>query len=305
MRPDERGAVDRSERGKLALTGAQAKTFLHGQVRTTSRPSSPGTGCYAALLTQKGKMLGDLRVLDRGDELLRSTPSARAAGALRRAPPRVRSASTPSCTSARSQRGLLSLIGPRRRASPAPRTLPAAEEHANVAASSAGSPCVLVATDVGVDLSAPRGRRGAARRAARARRGRDLRGGRRASCASSAAARATASTSTTRSIPQEAGLNERAVSFTKGCYVGQETVARLHWQGQAEPPPARAAAAARRSRRRRAAAGEREVGRVGSVVVPALGPIALAIVRREAEPGRPGRRSATARRRGRRAAVPR
>ena len=29
-------------------------------------------------------------------------------------------------------------------------------------------------------------------------------------------------------IPQEAGLNERAVSFTKGCYVGQETVARLH-----------------------------------------------------------------------------
>ena len=29
-------------------------------------------------------------------------------------------------------------------------------------------------------------------------------------------------------IPQEAGLNDRAVSFTKGCYVGQETVARLH-----------------------------------------------------------------------------
>src|SRR5205823_10131515 len=33
-------------------------------------------------------------------------------------------------------------------------------------------------------------------------------------------------------IPQEAGLNERAVSFTKGCYVGQETVARLHWRGK-------------------------------------------------------------------------
>ena len=33
-------------------------------------------------------------------------------------------------------------------------------------------------------------------------------------------------------IPQEAGLNERAVSFTKGCYVGQETVARLHYRGK-------------------------------------------------------------------------
>src|SRR5207302_8144839 len=33
-------------------------------------------------------------------------------------------------------------------------------------------------------------------------------------------------------IPQEAGLNQRAVSFTKGCYVGQETVARLHYRGK-------------------------------------------------------------------------
>ena len=33
-------------------------------------------------------------------------------------------------------------------------------------------------------------------------------------------------------IPQEAGMNERAVSFTKGCYVGQETVARLHYRGK-------------------------------------------------------------------------
>ena len=33
-------------------------------------------------------------------------------------------------------------------------------------------------------------------------------------------------------IPQEAGLNERAVSFTKGCYVGQETVARLYYKGK-------------------------------------------------------------------------
>ena len=37
---------------------------------------------------------------------------------------------------------------------------------------------------------------------------------------------------TTETIPQEAGINERAVCFTKGCYIGQETVARLHYKGK-------------------------------------------------------------------------
>src|SRR5581483_7204175 len=67
-------------------------------------------------------------------------------------------------------------------------------------------------------------------------------------------------------IPQEAGLNDRAVSFTKGCYVGQETVARLFYKGK----PHRRLCGLRLS----AAAesgdpvrlGEREVGRLGSVV---------------------------------------
>ena len=87
-------------------------------------------------------------------------------------------------------------------------------------------------------------------------------------------------------IPQEAGLNERAVSFTKGCYVGQETVARLHYRGKPN----------RHLRGLRLSApvptgtplvlGEREVGRVGSSVVsPRFGPIGLAIVRREAAVG--------------------
>ena len=34
-----------------------------------------------------------------------------------------------------------------------------------------------------------------------------------------------------RVMPAEAGLDERAVSFTKGCYPGQEPVARLHYRG--------------------------------------------------------------------------
>ena len=34
-------------------------------------------------------------------------------------------------------------------------------------------------------------------------------------------------------MPAEVGVVERAVSFTKGCYVGQEPVARLHYRGHA------------------------------------------------------------------------
>src|SRR5215210_6619221 len=55
--------VDRSERGKLALSGSQAAEFLNGQVTNDVEAVQPGEGVYAAFLTPKGKMLGDLRVL--------------------------------------------------------------------------------------------------------------------------------------------------------------------------------------------------------------------------------------------------
>ena len=87
-------------------------------------------------------------------------------------------------------------------------------------------------------------------------------------------------------IPQEAGLNERAVSFTKGCYVGQETVARLHYKGKPNRHlrGLRLSVPADSGEELRLA--ERSVGRLGSSVVsPKLGPIALALVRREAAPG--------------------
>ena len=86
-------------------------------------------------------------------------------------------------------------------------------------------------------------------------------------------------------IPQEAGLNERAVSFTKGCYVGQETVARLTTRAsptaicvgcacRRRPPPAKSCVSA-----------SAPSGAWQRALSPRLGPIALALVRREAEPG--------------------
>src|SRR5205085_9011622 len=66
---DACGLVDRSERGRLALTGADSAEFLNGQVTNEVATLCPGEGCYAAFLTHKGKMLGDLRILAvRGDD---------------------------------------------------------------------------------------------------------------------------------------------------------------------------------------------------------------------------------------------
>ena len=73
------GLLDRSERGKLALTGPDAKEFLAGQVTNDIVGLQDSCGCYAAFLTPKGKMLGDLRILAVGGpepELLLDTERA-------------------------------------------------------------------------------------------------------------------------------------------------------------------------------------------------------------------------------------
>ncbi len=63
------GLVDRSARGKLRLTGSEAAEFLQGQVTNDVEALKPGEGCYAALLTHKGKVVADMRIL-RGEDFL-------------------------------------------------------------------------------------------------------------------------------------------------------------------------------------------------------------------------------------------
>ncbi|MEK6327889.1 MAG: glycine cleavage T C-terminal barrel domain-containing protein, partial [Actinomycetota bacterium] len=87
-------------------------------------------------------------------------------------------------------------------------------------------------------------------------------------------------------IPQEAGIDARAVSFTKGCYIGQETVARLHYRGKPNRHLRGLRLEAAVTDNEAIAHEAREVGRIGTAVTsPAHGPIALAVIRREAEPG--------------------
>jgi folate-binding protein YgfZ len=87
-------------------------------------------------------------------------------------------------------------------------------------------------------------------------------------------------------MPAEAGIVEAAVNFEKGCYIGQETVARLHYRGKPNRHLRGLRLSAPAKPGEALLAGEKELGRVGgSCVSPIRGPIALAILRREAEPG--------------------
>ncbi len=314
------GLIDRSERGKLALSGPGAVEFLNGQVTNELSALKPGEGCYAAFLTHKGKMLGDLRVLAAGE------PGAEAPSALLLDTERValqelfdmirrfKVGYDVELEKRTLESGLLSLIGPQAEAvamrasgdeagaagQAADPTPIGHAEHSHRLASIASRTVRLIRTagpsgvdllcdaeDIDVVQGALEGAGAqpvsqAAGEIVRVEHGRPRYG---VDLDDSV-------------IPQEAGLNTRAVSFTKGCYVGQETVARLYYKGK----PNRHLRGLRLTGP--AAAGdelhlsERIVGRVGSFVEsPQLGPIALALVRREAEPGTSvgvGERGATA-----------
>jgi folate-binding protein YgfZ len=278
------GLVDRAGRGRLALTGPDRREFLHGQITQDVETLEPGHGRYAALLTHKGKMLSDMRVLDVGDELLLSCERAglqEIFNMIRR----YKLGADVELHKRTLEMGELSLIGPgARRVAGADALGP--DEHDNVRVRIGEHDVILVATDLGVDVfcaaEATEGVRGtllaagavevgeAAAELVRVESGRPRYG----------------VDLDDNVIPQEAGLNERAVSFTKGCYVGQETVARLFYRGKPNRHLRGLKLSAEVEPGTPLLLGEKEVGRVTSVAVsPALGPIGLALVRRQAEPG--------------------
>jgi folate-binding protein YgfZ len=257
--------VDRSNRGKLLLTGDEVADFLQGQVSNDVEALSPGEGCYATLLTAKGKIRCDLRVL-RGDGWFVLDCEPQALPVLEHM---VRVYSIGRGVKAQpDERGLWSIIGPGAR--DAIDNPPPADEHSHTA----GALGLYVATDLGVDVigdrpdlpEAPLDVAECLRiEAGRPRLGYEL---------------------GDDVIPQEAALNARAISFTKGCYVGQETVARLYYKGK----PNRHLRGLRLSepaeRGQPIYAGDREVGHIGSTCIsPVHGPIGLALVRREVAPG--------------------
>jgi folate-binding protein YgfZ len=264
--------------------GSDAVEYLHGQVTNDIEGLEPGRGCYAALLNPKGRILADMRILLRGPDEIWLDTEETALGVLNSKLDMYRIGRTVDVVDRTSERGILSLVGPQSRVLVGGD--PPHEEHAFTDVEVEGLPAVGVATDNGMDLLADAGAiadlqaaliaRGAIPVAedaveilriesGRPRHGLDM---------------------SDEHLPGEVGLEERAISFTKGCYVGQEPVARMHYKGH----PNRHLRGLRLTDP--AGPGDvltfggKEVGKVTSArVSPTFGPIALALVRREVDPG--------------------
>ena len=88
-----------------------------------------------------------------------------------------------------------------------------------------------------------------------------------------------------KTIPQEAFLDQVAISFSKGCFLGQELVTRIDTRGHVNRYLRGIRLGADAAAGADVVAGDKAVGALTSVAhSPALGPIALAYVRREVEP---------------------
>jgi folate-binding protein YgfZ len=279
------GWLDRSQRGKLRLSGSETLDLLQGQLTNDVEALGPDEGCYAALLDRKGHMRADMRVLHlsgSGDIWLDTEAETKDEVASHLSMYKVgREVEVEDVSGAWA---ITSLIGPA--ADQAAGVGPLSPEHAQRYVDRDGIEMLAVATDLGLDLiTAPD-------QVAELRRRLTDAGGVEVSEAAAEILRVESARPrfgqemTTETIPEEAGINERAVSFTKGCYIGQETVARLHYKGKPNRHLRGLRLEAPASNGDPIALGEREVGRIGTAVLsPALGPIALAIVRREAGPG--------------------
>jgi tRNA-modifying protein YgfZ len=260
------GALDRSDRAKFLVRGGEAADFLQGQVSNDVEALAPGAGCYAVVLNHKGKLRSDLRVL-RGEDYFWLDTERIGHAVLAHMLSTYTLGRDVQWDDVSESRALVSVVGP------AARELYEGPEHSFQERDGR----LYVATALGVDVIGEPGleldyetvSEEAAEclriESGRPRLGFDM---------------------DAETMPEEAGINERAVSFTKGCYVGQETVARLHYRGKPNRHLRGLRLSAPTERGTEIRLGEKVVGRLGSTCVsPRLGPIALALVRREAAPG--------------------
>lgn len=280
---EEAGYLAR-ERAALIVRGADAAEYLQGQLTNDTEAIEREEGRYAALLDRKGHLQSDMRLLRlENDEIWIDLEPGPAPGVLKHLSTYSigRDVEVEDVTE---RWAITSLIGPRSVQLAGFEGL--GPEYAQRFREWDGTEVLAVATDVGLDL------RTSADQAASLTE--LLRAAGAAEVSEQAAEIIRVESGRPRfgldmgpeSMPAEAGITERAVDFEKGCYIGQEPVARLHYRGK----PNRTLRGLRLSSPAEHGdplrLGDREVGTVGTVCLsPALGPIALAIVRREAAEG--------------------
>jgi folate-binding protein YgfZ len=293
------GLIDRSDRGKIAVAGIDHVSFLNAMLTNDIAALKAGAGCYAALLTPQGRMITDVRVIELGDMALLDVHRSVAKPFIERMDQFIFSEDVRlgDLTEAFDQ---IRVVGPDaaravasalREAAAEDQGLPAAGDLAGFAEFRSvrlpfrGSAVVIVATrEAGVpgfDLYIER------KDAAVLRRTLVEAGATEVSEETSDVLRVEAGIPVfpidmdTETIPLEAGIEGRAISFTKGCYPGQEVIIRVLHRGHGrvakrlvglslagDEVPARGDTLW---------VGEKEIGRITSAVLsPALGrPIAL------------------------------
>lgn len=278
----------RLDRGRLVLTGADAVPFLHALLTNDIASLEPGMGCYAVLLTPQGRMITDMEVIRtewRGEPaVLLAVPSDVAAPLAARLDASLftEDVTVEDVSDATVQFGL---AGPRAGAAldaalaalggdPAA----AALTHPYQSAAPAGGVVAWRGDQLGavdsfelvVDAAAAAGVG-----AALARQAAPLSPQARDVLRVEAGRPAFHTDMTGETIPLEANLLDRAISTTKGCYVGQEIIVRilhrgggrvakrlvpLRFEGAAGPGGVPAPQTALMD-------GEREIGRVTSAVL--------------------------------------
>ncbi len=293
---EEAGHLPR-ERSALIVRGPDGADYLQGQLTNDIEALEPERGCYAALLDRKGHLQSDMRVLRL--EAPQDGPSSASPPGEPRiwldlepgpAPTVLKHLRTYSIgrevevEDVSERWAITSLIGPRAGELAGFEGL--GPEHAQRFREWDGIHVLAVATDVGLDLIT------------RADAGTALAGLLEAAGAAQvgepAAEIIRVESGRPRfgldmgpeSMPAEADITDRAVDFEKGCYIGQEPVARLHYRGKPNRTLRGLRLSAPVEHGDPLQLGDREVGTIGTAgLSPALGPIALAIVRREAAEG--------------------
>jgi folate-binding protein YgfZ len=309
------GALDLSFRGRLCLTGADRQRFLNGQVTNNVKDLAAGQGCYAAILNHKGKLQGDANIHALANELLLDFEPGQVEAVTQRLEKHI-IADDVRIVNVSPHYGLLSIQGPKASEALADCGLgvaPPASEFQSVTVNHAtlGEIC-MVNLPRTVPL-APTGGEGRGEGApSKQRYGFDLfvpvqslgavwtqllrgvsRVGGRA-CGWQALETARIEGGIPRfgvdmdetNLAPEAGIEARAISHNKGCYTGQEVIARIRTYGQVAKALKRLRLGATQvlpKKGDKVLKGDKEIGYVTSAVFsPTLkSTVALAYVRRE------------------------
>lgn len=136
----------------------------------------------------------------------------------------------------KSGRKILSLVGP---ASLEVLGTSPGDEYRSTPATIAGAECLVVATDLGLDVICGEGDAAAVRAELESRKAVPVSASAVEILRVESGRPRFGAEMNEKNMPAEAGIVEQAVSFTKGCYIGQEPVARLHYEGKPESAPAR------------------------------------------------------------------